>query len=85
MFRMVFQQRRKTYDTNIVDDPEIRHKVGSCRKESSKVRGHIGCAEAKEIELQDVEIETPICKTTVKELAGKKLALPRAGSEDDDY
>ena len=25
--------------------------------------------------LQDVEIETPICKTTVKELKGKKLAV----------
>ena len=29
----------------------------------------------KDLKLQDVEIETPICKTTVKELAGKKLAV----------
>ena len=29
----------------------------------------------RDLELQDVEIETPICKTTVKELKGKKLAV----------
>ena len=34
------------------------------------------CYEAtRDLELQDVEIETPICKTTVKELKGKKLAV----------
>ena len=34
------------------------------------------CFEAtRDLKLQDVEIETPICKTTVKELAGKKLAV----------
>ena len=27
------------------------------------------------LKLQDVEIETPICKTTAKELSGKKLAV----------
>ena len=34
------------------------------------------CYEAtRDLELADVEIETPICKTTVKELKGKKLAV----------
>ena len=34
------------------------------------------CYEAtRDLELADVEIETPVCKTTVKELKGKKLAV----------
>ena len=34
------------------------------------------CYEAtRDLKLQDVDIETPICKTTVKELEGKKLAV----------
>ena len=34
------------------------------------------CYEAtRDLELEDVEITTPICKTTVKELKGKKLAV----------
>lgn len=34
------------------------------------------CYEAtRDLKLQDVEIETPITKTTVKELSGKKLAV----------
>lgn len=34
------------------------------------------CYEAtRDLPLADVEIETPICKTTVKELKGKKLAV----------
>ena len=34
------------------------------------------CYEAtRDLKLADVEIDTPICKTTVKELKGKKLAV----------
>ena len=34
------------------------------------------CYEAtRDLKLTDIEIETPICKTTVKELSGKKLAV----------
>jgi uracil phosphoribosyltransferase len=34
------------------------------------------CFEAtRDLKLKEVEIETPICKTTVRELAGKKLAV----------
>ena len=34
------------------------------------------CYEAtRELKLADVEIETPICQTTVKELSGKKMAI----------
>ena len=41
----------------------------------SEVAG-LMCYEAtRNLELQDVEIETPICKATVRELKGKKLAV----------
>ena len=34
------------------------------------------CYEAtRDLKLQDVEVETPICRTVAKELAGKKLAV----------
>ena len=34
------------------------------------------CYEAtRDLKLRDIEIETPICRTTVKELSGKKLAV----------
>ena len=34
------------------------------------------CYEAtRDLKLKDVEIETPICRTTVKELSGRKLAV----------
>ena len=34
------------------------------------------CYEAtRELKLADVEVETPICRTTVKELSGKKMAI----------
>ena len=34
------------------------------------------CYEAtRDLKLQDVEIETPICRTTAKELQGKKMAV----------
>ena len=34
------------------------------------------CYEAtRDLKLTDIEIETPICRTTVKELSGKKLAV----------
>ena len=34
------------------------------------------CYEAtRHLELEDIEIETPICKTTVQEIKGKKLAV----------
>lgn len=69
----------------IMDHPLIAHKIGNIRrketgtKEFRETIGEIAmleCYEAtRDLKLQDVEIETPICKTTVKELAGKKLAV----------
>lgn len=69
----------------VMDHPLIQHKVGIIRREevgSKDFRQMISeiamlmCYEAtRNLKLQDVKIKTPICETTVKELAGKKLAV----------
>ncbi|MDD3339405.1 MAG: uracil phosphoribosyltransferase [Lachnospiraceae bacterium] len=68
-----------------MDHPLIQHKIGIIRRQdtsSKEFREMIGeiamlvCYEAtRDLKLQDVEIETPICKMVAKELAGKKLAV----------
>ena len=69
----------------ILDHPLIQHKVGIIRRTDvgtkdfrtivSEIAG-LMCYEAtRDLKLKDVEIETPICKTTVKELSGRKLAV----------
>ena len=69
----------------IMEHPLIQHKIGWLRKTDTGSRdfremvGEIAmllCHEAtRNLELEDVEIETPICTTTVKALKGKKLAV----------
>ena len=69
----------------VMDHPLIQHKVGIIRREevgSKDFRQMISeiamlmCYEStRNLKLQDVKIKTPICETTVKELAGKKLAV----------
>ena len=69
----------------VMDHPLIQHKIGILRRAetgSKDFRTLIGeiamleCYEAtRDLQLADVEIETPICKTTAKELKGKKLAV----------
>ena len=69
----------------VMDHPLIQHKVGIIRRKevgSKDFRQMISeiamlmCYEAtRNLKLQDVKIKTPICETTVKELAGKKLAV----------
>ena len=69
----------------VMDHPLIQHKIGIIRKQetsSKEFREMIGeiamlmCYEAtRDLKLEDVEITTPITKTTVKELAGRKLAV----------
>ena len=69
----------------ILDHPLIQHKVGIIRRTEvgtkdfrmivSEIAG-LMCYEAtRDLKLRDVEIETPICKTTVKELSGRKMAV----------
>ena len=69
----------------VMDHPLIQHKIGVIRRVetgSRDFRAMIGeiaslitYEATKNLKLQDVEIETPICKTIVKELAGKKMAI----------
>ena len=69
----------------IMDHPLIQHKIGWLRRSSTgsrDFRGIVGeiamlmCYEAtRGLELEDIEVETPICAATVKELKGKKLAI----------
>lgn len=69
----------------VMDHPLIQHKVSYIRRKelgSKDFRAMVGeiamlmCYEAtRDLKLQEVEIETPICKTIGKELAGKKLAV----------
>lgn len=71
--------------TVIMNHPLIQHKIGIVRKEgtsSKEFREMIGevamlmCYEAtRDLKLEEIEIETPLQKTTVRELAGKKLAV----------
>ena len=70
---------------HVMDHPLIAHKISYIRSEevgTKEFREMIGeiaqlmCYEAtRDLKLADVEIDTPICKTTVKELKGKKLAV----------
>ena len=69
----------------VMDHPLIQHKIGIMRRVETGSKDFrtlvsevamLECYEAtRGLELTDVEIETPICKTTVKELKGKKLAI----------
>ena len=69
----------------IMDHPLIQHKIGLIRRKETGTKdfrqtiGEIAmliCYEAtRELKLTDVEIETPICRTTAKELSGKKMAI----------
>lgn len=69
----------------VMEHPLIQHKIGVIRRKETgskdfrtmigEIASLITYEATKDLKLQDVEIETPICKTVVKELAGKKLAI----------
>ena len=69
----------------VMDHPLIQHKIGLIRKKETGTKDFrqtiseiamLICYEAtRDLKLDDVDIETPICKTTVKELKGKKMAI----------
>lgn len=69
----------------VMDHPLIQHKIGVIRRVETgsrdfrdmigEIASLITYEATKDLKLADVEIETPICRTTVKELAGKKLAI----------
>ena len=68
-----------------MDHPLIQHKIGYIRRKDTGTKDFrdtiseiamLICYEAtRDLPLDEVEIETPICKTKVKELKGKKLAV----------
>ena len=69
----------------IMDHPLIQHKIGYIRRKDTGTKdfrqtiGEIAmliCYEAtRHLQLAEVEVETPICKTIAKELKGKKMAI----------
>ncbi len=69
----------------IMDHPLIRHKIGIIRdqntgtKEFREMISEIAMLETyestRDLQMEEVEIETPITSTTVERLAGKKLAI----------
>lgn len=72
-------------NVKIFDHPLILHKLSILRDKNTSSRDFraliseiamLMCYDAtRDLPVEDVEIETPICKTTVKQLAGKKLAI----------
>ena len=69
----------------VMTHPLIQHKIGVIRRVEtgskdframiSEIASLITYEATKDLRLKDVEIETPICKATVKELSGKKMAV----------
>lgn len=69
----------------VMEHPLIQHKVGYIRRIEtgtmdfrntiSEIAGLLCYEATRELPLEDVQIETPICKTTVKQLKGKKMAI----------
>lgn len=70
---------------HVMDHPLIQHKIGILRnretgsKEFRELASEIAmlmCYEAtRHLPLRDEEVETPICKTTVKQIAGKTMGI----------
>lgn len=69
----------------IMNHPLIQHKIGIMRVKSTSTKEFrdlvaevamlIGYESTRELPLADIEIETPLVTTTVKEIAGKKLCI----------
>lgn len=70
---------------HVMDHPLVQHKISFIRRNDTGTKdfrqtiGEIAmliCYEAtRDLQLSDVEIETPICKAVVKELKGRKMAI----------
>ena len=70
---------------HIIDHPLLQHKITLLRDKNTgskefrelveEVTMFMTYEATRDLELSEVEIETPICKTTVKELKGKKMAI----------
>lgn len=70
---------------HVLDHPLIQHKVTIIRKTTTGTREFRQLVDevamlmayevTRDLPLEDVEIETPICKTVQKQISGKKLGL----------
>ncbi len=70
---------------HIVSHPLIQHKLTIMRDKDtpskdfrellSEIAMLMGYEITRDLPLEDVEIDTPICRTTMKRIAGKKLAI----------
>ena len=71
--------------TVIMEHPLIKHKIGWVRRKKtgtkdfretiSEIAMLMTYEATRNLELTDVEIETPICKTVAKQMKGKKMAI----------
>ncbi len=69
----------------VMDHPLIQHKIGFIRRKDTGTKDFrqtiseiamLICYEAtRELKLDEIEVETPICSTKVMELKGKKMAI----------
>ncbi len=69
----------------IMDHPLIAHKVSIMRNKETSCKDFrelleeisllMGYEVTRDLPLEDIEIETPICKTTAKTISGKKLGI----------
>lgn len=69
----------------VMDHPLIQHKINYIRRREvgskdfrqivSEIASLMCYEAARDLKLQDVKIQTPICEMTAKELSGKKLAV----------
>lgn len=70
---------------HVIDHPMIQHKLTIMRKKETGSKDFrellkeiallMGYEVTRDIALEDVEIETPICKMTAKTVSGRKLAI----------
>ena len=72
-------------ELHIIDHPLVQHKLTIMRDKNTGTKDFkellteistlMGYEITRDLPLKDVEIETPICKTTGKEISGKKIAI----------
>ena len=75
----------KMSTVHVIDHPMIQHKLTIMRKKDTGSKDFrellkeisllMGYEITRDIPLDDIEIETPICKTTAKKVSGRKLAI----------
>lgn len=69
----------------VMEHPLIQHKIGQIRKKETGTKDFrqmigeiamlISYEATRNLQLEDVEVETPICTTTAKQLKGRKMAI----------